>query len=62
MISFILAIITFHLVDFWLLYEYQKTKKIDFENITSFESMLFWPMLLLEIGVKNNMKEKPLGK
>jgi len=50
--GFIICVLLFHLLDYWLFYEYQKTKKIDMQNITSFESMMFWPFLLLEIGIK----------
>ena len=52
MISYIIFLVFFHGMDYWLFRVYQEEKKIDFENITKFESMMFWPMLLLGWGIK----------
>lgn len=46
---FFIFVVAFHLMNYWLFRQYTKEKNIDYLNPTSFESMLFWPMILLNI-------------
>lgn len=56
MIGFILFVVVFHLNLYWLFRVYTKTKQIDYKNPTEFESMVFWPFILL------NLKQSKLKK
>jgi len=49
MLNFIIYLVFFHLFNYFLFRVYTKEQKIDYVYPTMFESMLFWPMILLNI-------------